>query len=280
MKNRTMPYGYELRDGKCCASRTEAETVTELFAAYARGASYKELAERMAGRGIPYHNGDTAWNKNKIARILNCAAYLGTAEYPALIDRSLYDAANARKPVCAMSEETRKAKAIREMSRCGCCGGRIRMSAGREGWVRWNCADCDALGAKATTKNIVPQVEAILASLIRGECGIVEPSHTETQAPALTQKESSFAAMLEAEDFDEAAAITAAMALAAARYDCISAKDYETMRIRRRVEQAAGNTNFDMNLLRDVASEILIQLGGEVDIMLKNGQIIGRNGAR
>ena len=81
-----------------------------------------------------------------------------------------------------------------------------------------------------------------------------------------------------AEDFDEAAAVTAAMELAAARYDCISAEDYETMHIRHRVEQAAGNMNFDMNLLRDVASEILIQPSGEVDIMLKNGQTTGRNG--
>ena len=278
MKNRTMPYGYELRDGKCCVSGREAEIVTELFAAYARGASYKELAKCMASRGVPYHDGDTAWNKNKVARILNCAAYLGTAEYPALIDRSLYDAAMARKPAYTISEETSRARAIREMSRCGCCGGRIRMSAGREGWVRWNCADCDALGAKATTKNIVPQVEAILASLIRGESIIVEPPHKETQVSALMQKESSFAATLEAEDFDEAVAMTTAMELASARYDCIGVEDYETMRIRRRVEQAAGNTNFDMNLLRDVASEILIQPSGEVDIILKNGQTIGRDG--
>ena len=280
MKNRTMPYGYELRDGKCCVSIAEAEIVTELFAAYARGASYKELAERMTGRNIPYHDGDTAWNKNKIARILSCTIYLGTEEYPVLIDRSLYDAAMARKPAYAKSEETGRARAIREISRCGCCGGRIRMSARREGWVRWNCADCDSLGAKATTKNIVPQVEAILASLIRGEFDIVEPPHKETQASTLMQKESSFAATLEAEDFDEAAAMTATMELASARYDCIGVEDYETMRIRHRVEQAAGNTNFDMNLLRDVASEILIQPSGEVDIMLKNGQITGRNGAR
>lgn len=280
MKNRTMPYGYELRDGKCCVSRSEAEIVTELFTAYTHGASYKELAEHMAGRGVPYHDGDTVWSKNKVARILNCAAYLGTPEYPALIDRSLYDAAMARKPVYAKSEETGRVKAIREMSRCGCCGGRIRMSARREGWVRWNCADCGALGAKATTENIVPQVEATLTSLIRGELAIVEPPRKETQVPALTQKESDFAAMLEAEDFDEAAAMTAAMELATARYDRIDSEDYETMRIRHRIEQAAGNTNFDMNLLRDVASEILIQPSGEVDIILKNGQIIGRNGAR
>lgn len=184
MKNRTMPYGYELRDGKYSVSRNEAEIVTELFAAYARGASYKELAKCMASRGVPYHDGDTAWNKNKIARILNCTAYLGTAEYPALIDQSLYDAAMARKPAYTKSEGTGRVKAIREMSRCGCCGGRIRMSAGREGWVRWNCADCGALGAKATTKNIVPQVEAILASLIRGESIIVEPPHKENSRPS------------------------------------------------------------------------------------------------
>ena len=152
------------------------------------------------------------------------------------------------------------------------------MSAGREGWTRWNCADCGALGAKATTENIVPQVEAILTSLIRGELAIVEPPHKEPQTSALIQKESNFAAMLEVEDFDESAAMTAAMELAAARYDCIGAEDYETMRIRHRIGQTVGNTNFNIDLLRDIGSEIQIQPSGEVDITLKNGQTTGRNG--
>ena len=84
--------------------------------------------------------------------------------------------------------------------------------------------------------------------------------------------------MLEADNFDEAAAVTAAMELAAARYDCIGAEDYETIHIRYRIEQTVGNTNFDIDLLRDIASEILIQPSGEVDIILKNGQTTGRNG--
>ena len=107
MKNRTTPYGYEIRNGRICVSSMEGNVVIELFRAYANGASFKALAEQMRSRGIPYHDGEAAWDKNKIARILNCSAYLGTAEYPALIDQNLYEKARARKPACAMSEETR-----------------------------------------------------------------------------------------------------------------------------------------------------------------------------
>ena len=73
------------------------------------------------GRGVPYHSGDAVWNKNKVARILGNATYLGTADYPALIDRGLYERAAARRPKCAMTEQTPKVKAVRELARCACC---------------------------------------------------------------------------------------------------------------------------------------------------------------
>ena len=48
MKNRVLTYGYEVRNGKICVSGAEAEIVSELFSAYASGASFKTLAGRSA----------------------------------------------------------------------------------------------------------------------------------------------------------------------------------------------------------------------------------------
>lgn len=277
MKNRTTPYGYGVQNGRICVSGMEGNVVIELFRAYASGASFKALAEQMRSKGIPYHDGDAAWDKNKIARILNCSTYLGTVEYPALIDRNLYEKARARKPACAISEETRMAKAVREIARCACCGGKIRMGAGRTGWTRWNCDECGALGANATTEKIMGQLEVAWLSL--QEHMIREPQREEARDDALTRAESDFAAMLDEANFNETAAIEKALELAVARYDCISSSGYETMRIRRLIKEAPGTAGVDVNLLRSIAAAILIKPDGGVDIILKNRQTIGRDDA-
>lgn len=277
MKNRTLPYGYEMQNGKIAENRTEAETVRKLFSAYASGASYRELAIRMESECVPYSRDDARWNKNKVSRILNSELYCGEAGYPALIDRSLYEQAMARKPMYGeMTDDARRVKAIRAISRCAACGGTIRMSAGRKGWTRWNCADCGALGANAETERIMGNLAAIYQALVRGECEISVP---EKDAPAndmLRQKESAFDELLDSENFDEAAATTAAIELAALRYDGISSGDYETKRIQYQLEQLR---EADIVRIREIASTVLIHPDGDVSIRLKNGQVLERNDA-
>lgn len=276
MKNRTLPYGYEMQNGKIAENRTEAETVRKLFSAYAGGASYRELAIRLESDCVPYSQGETRWNKNKVSRILNSELYCGEAGYPALIDRSLYEQAMARKPMCGeISDDARRVKAIRALSRCAICGGTIRMSAGRKGWTRWNCTDCDALGANAETEQIMGNLGAIYQALVRGEYEIGIPKKDAPANDMLRQKESAFDELLDSENFDEAAATTAAMKLAALRYDDTGSEDYETRRIQYQLEQLRGNRETDITQIRGIAAAILIHPDGDVSIRLKNGQLLG-----
>ena len=276
MKNRTLPYGYKMQNSKIAEKEDEAKIVRELFSGYASGTSYRELALRMESSGMPYSQGETRWNKNKVSRILNSELYCGEAGYPALIDRSLYEQAMARKPMYGeMTDDARRVKAIRAISRCAICGGTIRMSAGRKGWTRWNCADCGALGANAETERIMGNLAAIYRALVRGEYEISAP---EKDAPAndmLRQKESAFDELLDSENFDEAAATAAAIELAALRYDGISSGDYETKRIQYQLEQLRGNRETDITQIRGIAAAILIHPDGGASIRLKNGQLLG-----
>lgn len=181
MKKRTLPYGYEMQNGKVAESKDEADIVKPLFRAYASGASYRELAIRMETERVPYSRGNARWNKNKVARILNNERYCGEKGFPALIDRNVYEQAMARKPACSeISDDARRVKAIRALSRCAACGGTIRMSAGRRGWTRWNCADCGALGLNAETERIMSNLAAVYQALVRGEHEI---SAQENDAP-------------------------------------------------------------------------------------------------
>lgn len=274
MKNRTLPYGYEVRKGAICANTSEAEIVCGLFRDYAEGKSFRELALRLQGDGIPYHEGDANWTKNKVARIINSAVYLGTEKYPSLIDKDLYNRAAARKPPCGMTEETSKAKALWQISRCACCGWRIRVIPGKTGWNRWNCSGCGQIGAGAVTGKILPRLEEIWHGLINGQYEIETPHDEAARNAELAEKESAFAALLDEDGFDEKAAMDAAMELAAMRYNRIGSSDYETERIRYTLRDVSPAAEMDMDTLRSVASAILVYPDGNVSVQLANGQIL------
>ncbi len=57
LKNRTIPFGYCVINGKCALNTTESETVKKIFSDYINGKSLKTIAAEME---IPY-------NANKIA---------------------------------------------------------------------------------------------------------------------------------------------------------------------------------------------------------------------
>ena len=277
MKKRTLPYGYEMRNGKLAENKAEAEIVRELFRAYADGASYRELTAKMESSGLPYSEDCTVWNKNMIARILNSELYAGTEDYPALIDRSLYDKAMARKPVFKeTTDDTRKVKAVRELSRCAICGGEIRISTGSgKRWNRWNCAECGGLGPSAETEKIMELVGTLFRLMLQGDIGIIEPITEESDKPEMSKAEADFDDLLDRDDFDENAATNAAMRLAEIRYAEIGCEDYETMRIRYLLEQVPPSDEIDASLLKAITASILILPGGDVTIRLMNGQMIG-----
>lgn len=121
------------------------------------------------------------------------------------------------------------------------------------------------------------QIKAICQS-IQG-CTICEPLREEARDNTPIPVESDFAAMLDEANFNETAVMEKALELAASRYDHINPSDYETMRIRHLIKEAPGTVGVDVNLLRSIAASVLIKPNGGVDIMLKNGQTIGRDDA-
>ena len=151
------------------------------------------------------------------------------------------------------------------------------MGSMRAGWSRWNCDDCGALGSGATTGRIINQVETICRSLQSSM--IKEPPKRETRTGALVAAERAFEGILAEENFDETVALSKAKELASARYDHIETADYETKRIRWLLDHASETEERDMELLRSIAAAILIKPSGGVDIILTNGQTIGRDGA-
>ena len=82
LKNRSIPFGYCMVNGKYALNALEAETVRKIFAEYIGGKSLKTIAAEMT---IPYIMGKSAWNKNMICRIIENAKYIGKDGYPKIV---------------------------------------------------------------------------------------------------------------------------------------------------------------------------------------------------
>lgn len=82
LKNRNIPFGYCIVNGKYALNAPEAEVVQKIFADYISGKSLKTIALEMQ---IPYNNNKTVWNKNMVCRVLENSKYIGENGYPQII---------------------------------------------------------------------------------------------------------------------------------------------------------------------------------------------------
>ena len=54
MKNRKLPFGYEMRMGKMCLKERAAELVKLIFQRYSEGISYNQIVSILSNQPIPY----------------------------------------------------------------------------------------------------------------------------------------------------------------------------------------------------------------------------------
>ena len=82
LKNRSIPFGYCMVNGKYALNVPEAEAVRKIFADYIGGKSLKTIAVEMT---IPYNTGKAVWNKNMVCRVLENSKYIGENGFPQII---------------------------------------------------------------------------------------------------------------------------------------------------------------------------------------------------
>ncbi len=115
LKNRSIPFGYCMVNGKYALNALEAETVRKIFADYIGGKSLKTIAAEMQ---IPYNTGKAVWNKNMVCRVLENKKYIGENGYPQIITAEDFEQAarikvernTYRKP--ALQDEPQQAEIL------------------------------------------------------------------------------------------------------------------------------------------------------------------------
>ncbi|MCM1060078.1 MAG: recombinase family protein [Eubacterium sp.] len=90
LKNRNIPFGYCVINGKHAINLSESEAIQHIFSEYINGKSLKVIAKEMT---IPYNIGKAVWNKNMVCRILENKKYIGENGYPKIIEKSDFEKA-------------------------------------------------------------------------------------------------------------------------------------------------------------------------------------------
>ncbi len=275
MANRKLPFGYEMRRGEICINAQEAEIVREIYEEYADGASYQQLARSLNNRQLPYSEPDKPWNKNMVARILGREIYTGNDTYPAIVTAAERQRAIYAKPSVEIPNASSTVKAIRRISRCAVCGGKLTLSENSFGWARWNCPGCEALTSDASTPVIMNNLCGILSKIIK-EPEVIQalPQCDLHIQEKVSQLENELSDVLNAAEFDEPAAKDKAVALASARFEAVGSEDYETIRIQYILRKTEPQGDLNTELLRQIISAVLIHPHGAVSLKLKNGQIL------
>ncbi len=94
LKNRSIPFGYCMVNGKYALNAPEAEAVRRIFADYIGGKSLKTIAAEMQ---IPYNTGKAVWNKNMVCRVLENEKYIGENGYPQIVNTEDFEQASRIK---------------------------------------------------------------------------------------------------------------------------------------------------------------------------------------
>ena len=125
MKNRILPYGYCRENGKIILQPQESKILSRIYKEYTDGGSLSSIAKQLNNDGVEYTAGVDAWNKGRLKRLLEDKRYLGTENYPPIIDKEIYETVQNLKSERNNQKETDRKNGVFRLSvliKCPDCG--------------------------------------------------------------------------------------------------------------------------------------------------------------
>jgi len=244
--NRKQPFGYKMEQGRVVIDPGEASWVKHLFEQYNLGVSIRSLTNEMQRSAVPYDDGKP-WNINMVARILADERYTGQGGYPAIVDDEAFHT--------AMEKKSKKAPAMQKTE--------------AQKMLRRKC-DC----------RITPHIEHEVLHLLNTLAGkperIIMPEPSNAPNQRLDKLKSELDEILARLPVDEIQAREKTIEIAAAMYEAIDPREYETRRMRKVFEKETFREELDASLIDQTIAAVLVDGNGRVRIKLKNDQIIER----
>ena len=243
MTNRRQPFGYQIYGGRITVNDSEADIVKYIFRAYIGGASFNDIKLNLLNQPVSY-DGDKAWNKNMIARILEDRRYVGTDVYPQILPCEKFEAA----------ESIRLSKIQTDMR-----------------------SDAQRLLYKLSDKRPAAQTEADVLGIINAlihDPSLIKEQKTVPEVTETLELQQKFDDLLLVQPIDESREKRLIFQLAAAQYSAIDNSEYETARLQRMVSRHKPLTELDADLFAKVVEKVIVNKIS-TQVILKNGQTIG-----
>ena len=276
MKNRIIPYGYRIEDGKVTVCQEGAAIVKEIYEKRAAGVILSEIAASLNDRGIPFY-GELGWDKHKVKRLLENDKYLGMDGHPAILDQQIVD--NARSfqyyaefnRCCDPFVHSLKGKIT-----CEKCGAKIMRITDqrRKRATRWICKSCGA------TLHITDEVllKTILECHRELENGLSEMKSGSPfpipAPPSLKLLEDRLHRQLHQRDADVQNALALIREWAAEKYEALKDEASDHTERLAAILEAESLTEYDAALTERIVRNIILSETGAIAVRYINGMEI------
>lgn len=282
MKNRTIPFGYMMRNGEIQPKPTESKAVQNIFQAYLNGSSLLAIANWMSSQGIPYNGIDFVWNKNMIKRILENEKYLGRNGYPAIIDENMFCRANMRKKIKSTTvvEISEELQAIRSLTYCAECGHRISRIGGNTHSEKWDCRnpECSRFHHRITDQMLIGVILNTLNTAIANTDLINAYAEISSYIPDIkvTRQQNEISRLMEIPDVDFESAKEEICKLAELKYNCCTYNDKprKTTQLKDILKNSEQSNTLDIGLLKSCILRISVSHFFTVEVEFINGVTI------
>ena len=278
-KNRTIPFGYCMKNGEITTEPKEVYAVAEIFGEYLKGKSLLQIAKLMESEKIKYTEDSDHWNKNMVKRIIENEKYLGTNKYPQLIDEDIFKRANEKRERKAttlnlIADDLRE---IRKVTYCAECGGKAYRKTNGKGREYLNCEnpDCFKFEYRMTDQMILGAVITVLNSAAANpsliECGGEVSTYVPTADVIRQQNEVN--QMIDSTQTDFERIKSEIFKLAEMKYDCCTYNDnpQKTDKLKVLLENHEQLNTLDIGLFKACVSRIWISHFCTIEVELING---------
>ncbi|HEZ7987142.1 MAG TPA: recombinase family protein [Ruminococcus sp.] len=278
-KNRVIPFGYCMKNGKITVDFTESKVVIRIFEEYLNGSSLQQIAKLMASEKIKYSEGSDLWNKNIIKRIIENEKYLGTDKYPQIISEKFFNQANEKRAsnatsVCVISEDLQE---IRNRTYCLECGHRLSRIGGNCRCAKWDCRnpDCYRLEYQLTDQMIIGTVLTVLNTAIANPSLIENSGEINAYSPTadVIRKQNEISQMTDSAQVDFDRIKSEIFKLAEMKYNCCTYDEspQKTAEICSLLEDHEQLNSLDIGLFKACISRIWISRFCTIEVEFING---------
>lgn len=273
-KNRYLPYGYKIENGKTAPEPREAEIIRRIYQAYAEGLSYKRIAEQLTAESVFYLPDKSVWNKNMVARILQNERYDGSEKYPAILEAGQRQAAQTmQKPYT--HTESAEIKTLKPLLVCGVCGERIQRRLKTSGEERWYCpSDVKHIGTTLTDEALLESIENLQSRLTENPQLAAAPQKADSRIDlGVVRLQNEIDHALSRPEPDLPQIRQSILKLAAQKYAAMQEAEDDGGTLADSLSQLRGS-GLDAQGLKIITEQIQITYTSVSALVLKNGLII------